>query len=593
MSTYTVVLCALPRRRRVRRWLHEHQVRRDDWLELPVGPHRLFLVARDVRKHSNNSRLRIGTVIDVPARVISFGNAGGVENVDRAVGEFLDVTWGSRGVILRRDLFGTVPMVHTSGPGVVAVGDSLLVLRDLRRHLGMRSSTNIEAATARTRTLAMFLQQLSPETVLNEISFVPAGFGIRLPVRTPHLRVELEGASLPERVDAVSGDRVALTRAAAADIAGLVGAVAQIPGVVPSLMLSGGVDSRVLLAAARTAGVLDAYDVRSWNRSAANVDDYACAVDLGRRIGFPLNESRRFDAGEPQTLATSGMGVFATSHLAVYDRVMPRTGTLHQPRSVLLGGQGAGILKGAYGYRNQSEIDRWLAGTRDPSPHAEVRRVACVAQVVKGIRSIGADPDAADASEWHYAAYRAGLHGGAHVPLSLTGMRPLQLLELLAMGHSSDEETPAVIRTFDQSKRGMLDLMMLMDPELAAYPFVGSQGLDAATVAARLRVLGGALGSEEIPTFQIKGLQEATGGGPNSLGESVARAWGMDDITADDLVARTQTWVDAIKDPVVREGYDRLGRLTTNEIAKRSDGDLGNAGPGPAKRLSAVLLTDG
>lgn len=76
------------------------------------------------------------------------------------------------------------------------------------------------------------------------------------------------------------------------------------------------------------------------------------------------------------------------------------SGTWYNPRMVKLGGLGAELLKGNYGFRSLPQMAQWLStGMKDASAHAAARHRAAVAQLAKGLRAIDVDPDAPDASE--------------------------------------------------------------------------------------------------------------------------------------------------------------------------------------------------
>jgi hypothetical protein len=322
--------------------------------------------------------------------------------------------------------------------------------------------------------------------------------------------------------------------------------------------------------------------------------DFACAVQLAERFGFALNDRARFDL--PAVVPTSaGTAVFATSHLGLYDRVLRDHTPAYATRVLQMDGQGAGLLKGGYRYRSRTQLRDWmLRGTPDKADHAEARLTASMSLVDHALLDLDVDPDSPDASEWHYASYRAGLHGGSAVPLHLTNLRPLQQLQMVAMGHWPDraEGSPENV-TFTAAQRGMTDLLILLDPELASHPFAAPRPpLSRAVIEERLAALGGPLTDEEVPRYTITGSQEKAGGGPHSLGAGIARSWEIHDVTRDDIIARSRPWVDAIADVPLRESYERIRRLTAKELAKSNDRQLSD-GSSPAKLLSAVLLAGG
>lgn len=594
MSNYFVAVGDRHARHRIRSWLRSHAVPRSDVYERRVGRRTMFLVAREVHRGMHGRHFGIGTMVDHERELVSFGvdswRAHGVTGPSAdTTGEFVSIEWDHRRVRIVRDLLGSVPIVYTHGDGFAAASDSLLLLRELRDSLGAPNTPDHEVALARSRTLAVTGQQMSTRTMLQEVLFCPAGRGLELPVAAD-TRPRTVGRGLPERVARVQDGRTELLRRAAGGLAGVIRALGHDPHVVLRLALSGGLDSRLMLAAARRAGVGERLQVVSWNNSSANAPDYACAEALCGWAGLALNPTVGGPVAE-RHFTSSGLSIFATTHLGLYDRVLPISGRLSAPERVNIGGLGAGLMKGGYGHRSVPEMGEYLTRERpDASVHASERQEAVMAQLRRGVADVGGDPDRPGAMEWHYASYRAGLHGGVHVPLAMTSVKPLQQLNLVALGHRPDAG-PGPVR-YTQASRGILDMMVLLDAPLAVLPYASpAPGVTAEQAQSLVTQLGGPLTDAEIPDATVRGRIDQVGGGPHRLGISVAARRGLGVPHDIDLVALSQPWADAIACERTRDVHQDLGRLTTSEMVRREGRHPADAGPGPAKRLSAVLLS--
>ncbi len=516
----------------------------------------LTIVSRDVDRSVRGGTYFRGTALSPEHRAIAFGVDGWLQlprplDEHGVAGEFLLVAWDRHRVRLRHDAFGSAALMHTAGPGFVAASDSLLVLDDLRRAFGLRSTPHREALLARSVLNSVAAQQLSPGTLIREIEWVPAGQGleIRLGLRTS---ARVDGEPLAERIVDGDAEPERALRSAAGFVAGATAALAEIPGWWTDLQLSGGYDSRVILAGALRSGAIEGIHVSSSSTVAAQAEDHRIATLLAERFGFPLNEQPA--AGEPLDLGVNPVAIWAASLLGIYDRLMPWTSVRKAPRELTLTGLGAGVLKGGWGW---TDLEGMLAGLEvEPAVLAALR-----AQLAEGMRAIGADPAWSDASELHYAGYRNGLHGAGHIALHMTGVRLLQQLPLAIVGHRrSDDRPPRQDRAsaaFDDRVRGITDLLALLHREAALMPFEGAgRSLDAASLDRRLAALGGPLDDAEAAPARLLGSPDDVPAGPAALGDAVAARRGFDiELTPDAILAAAEPGLEAIDDAVVREAY--------------------------------------
>ncbi|MEI7058381.1 hypothetical protein WBG06_21315 [Nocardioides sp. CCNWLW239] len=591
MSNYLVVAMARHLRPRIDDWLRTNKVTRTEYRFVPVETGFILLMGRDVARSVGPRNFLRGTVVSEDGTAIGYGlPAWSLARTGRTRitgGEYVAATWSLREAEVWTDTFGTVPLLHTAGPGIVAASDSLLVLADLRAHLGLPNSVDLEVVAARSRTLAITSQMISSDTLYSEIERCPVGKRLRI----------MFGGVLPTSavvgVDAFHafspvglGYRDVIRRASAVAV-GQVRAISSIDGYVPMLSLTGGYDSRAVLAAASRAGVSKSLFIESHRRTDANVADYEAAVGLARSLGLDINHPANFDFGAPDVYGAPLGAVWASSHLGVYDRLVPTRSSNGKPRSIPMNGLGAEMAKGGYGWRSAEQTTAYYGTTRrDSSAYAGARRDAFAHQFRKGLRELGVPDDHPWASEWHYLGHRNGLHSGAHLAISLIGLRPLTqaILARYALhprpGSDGPRPTGAAL---------VQDILSVTDADMTSLPYETPERAISSTYAVeRQDALGGPLLDEEIPDVTVWGTPGDAVSGPMSFGLGIANRWGYDfDLGPDQIVDQGRDWVAGISDPATRGIYTELLDLSSKEMQKWRPAD---AGPGPAKLLTARLL---
>ena len=598
MSQFLAIVTQAPHHDALDRWLSSANAEPNEVHRVSLGGgSRLTIVARDVRRGLTQNRFFAGIAIDPQRHEAGFGAAGwrrmrACED-ERAHlgGGFIDISWSPTGVRFRRDTAGSLALLHTRGDGWWAFSDSLLLLVSLRRAMGEPVTPHREALLARTRTLALTTQGFSPDTIVSEVRFSPRGAAPRLVRDDPRTDFHLVTVDDEIHRDVVSTARE--YRREVRSLAANIVAQAELPlrGVQVNLALSGGADSRLVLAAYRRAGRLGGIRVFSHEHAPSNRPDHALAASLAEAIGFPLSPPLTFRAGPTRTFHASGAPLWASSHLGVYDRFMPgRTGTQVGTRLVRTAGTGAGVLKGAYGWRTLAQLERLYHVERpDAGADAAERRGALMSQLDAGMRAARIDPRAWNASEQHYATYRNGLHGGSHSVQSLLAIQLLQQPAMIRMAH-----TPHLLSPDPRlhPRHGISDLLALVDPELARLPFLdASNDRTPSDIADQQRLYGGPLRDDEIPRYRVWGRPADAIAGPSAFGIRIAERSGFDiDPTPEGILARA----DEIAAQTITEGvFDRahahLRRVAVSALVKQGI-PARSAGPSVAKLLTPALF---
>lgn len=458
-------------------------------------------------------------------------------------------------------------LLVTAGTGFSATSDSLLVLASLRRALGEPNTLNERALWARSILASLAAaQQLSSATWFTEIAYVPTGRNVRLHDST--------ATASPREVDlltAVDAPYPELIRRAGAHIAGALRGLGD-SGATVELALSGGYDSRAVLAAAHRAG-LQSLVCTSGRPSAAEDRDYEVAQTLASAFGFSFgDDSRALHEPDPRDRLT----LWGATLAGVYDGFgATRSVPWHNDRIVMTG-MGAEVGKGiGWGWRRWSDVVGDLPGNRHNTPRGLEEFLRAGHQ---GLRDAGYRDDDDIGSQLMYLAYRSGIHGSAgQVGHSIGCLSPLQSPDLTRAG------------TLNPSDELISDLTMLLCPEMVTLEYDRPERtLSRSTRDARLAELGGTLRDDELVSFTVDGSRTDLVAGPTQLGLAIAREVGFRGEYAEVL-----DWLDDDLDllpPDLRPIYREASANGLWWANRMHGGALSKAGPGVAKAASLRLL---
>lgn len=535
-----------------------------------------WVVARDAIRTLSPDRSTFfrGSAISRDRRQLAFGidgiSSAGLQNGEAltgADGEFVSVHVDDEQIRVVRDLFGHVRLLWTECEGIVAISDALLPLVEFRRRLGFPPVMNEQVLLARSVLNEVAGQQLSDQTIVDDISFVPAGKNLSISRGRdggpPLVRVT-GGPLLEGSVARVFPDdyRTAI-RQAAIRVAELLGACATVDHWNLSLSLSGGYDSRVVFAAADLMGLQRRLRIDTVSKTAEHQRDFDVASSLSSSFGFAFNKdpARAFERSVEAPTPMDRLTLWGASLAGVYDGMGPALPYRAHANKFEFSGLGAELLKGNWGWKSWSRL---LADTQLEDGDA---RVALDLQGRRGLRLIGADPDAPTASEYWYASYRNGVHGAAgHVSLHLTGLLAAQQWDLMRLAHALRASSGRPHRralshlghevVADQT--AVADLSILLSPGVALHAYdESSRDLQPSYVKSRLEWLGGALSRAEVQPLAVHGHPSDDVGGTSSMVLEMSKARGFTEagVSTEKVFSKARERIESLPPGALREAY--------------------------------------
>ncbi|MEU1972491.1 hypothetical protein ABZ477_12585 [Microbacterium sp. NPDC019599] len=525
MSNYLAVVVSARHEKRLRAWLDRRSEPDEVW-SVPLRARRtLYIVSAGVQDSLVDAGFFRGHLVSHEHEVMVFGAAGWraappavKRDGSEAVGEFLRFSWTRDRVDVSRDFFGNARLLHTEGPGFAAFSDSMLVLASLRRALGAPVTASEEVLTARAAPSQIAGQQISPETMIDEIAFAPPW--ARIGVDVPRLHVDVAASTATRMLGGGRplDEREVLRRTASA-MTRTVSTLSVIPGWAPVLHLSGGLDSRAVFASMVESGNLRDFAYINRTRFGDVTDrDNTVARALAAGYGLPASDVDD-DAAWREPRPVDGLRLWGASLAGVYDGLGPLGPRRRRSREFELFGLGAGAHKGGWGWCDFGTL-------AERASHPGTIRDALVAQLDLSAEGLGVEPSAPNASELYYFGYRNGIHSGAeHIGLHMTGVAPLQNVEFARLGHS---QTPD--GSFYGVRDGILSLTALLSPEAAVFEYDRPRhDWTLSRAGERQSELGGPLTDGERKPYTVCGSPDAVPQGPTRLALRLAEAAGMPD----------------------------------------------------------------
>ena len=498
MSNFVVINVNAGGSAKVRTWLASHAAVDEAVCRDHEHGWSTWIIATEIDRCMDSGRFFRGTAI-TDAGVSYMKHPGET----RAWGTFVAASPIPGGVRVSRDMFGMVQMFSTADAGFSAASDSLTVLASLRRALGAPLTVDAQNLRARSILDLTAAQSVGESTHFQEVTAHSAAIEVDLffdSVVTRH-------GPLPATMTP-GDDYVEATRDAARELARTIATVATVDGHTVEIAMSGGLDSRLVLAGAMAGGVRP--KLRSSRSTRTHERDFEVAHAVARAMELPFEEiAVTMGSTDSQLLAAYG-AFFA----GVCDRIGGFRLESRPEPAISMNGSGIGAAKGPWGWQSWASLAEHV--TRKDGHATPATRAAFTRAGQRALASSGFDADAEDASATYYALYRQGVHSSyGTIARGMTGMHVLAAPGIMRAGRTQP------------SANLPLDLTLLLAPELTVLEYDRPErGFTKAQAEKRLAELGGPIGSVE--PLAVCGTPADLPIGPSKLGLSVARSLGFE-----------------------------------------------------------------
>ena len=522
MANYLVVYADAGKANKIERWFENNNRNQEDIVTIIKDEEKTcWYFARNAKNDRVNDDIFKGYAINHEQKYIVYSgnNEKCIPEIKQSLpGFYIRIQHKENNVFIGNDFFALFPMIYFKSEGVVAVSDSVFLLTELRRYLGIPNRIHTEAALARSWIHSMASQVLSPQTVIDGIFFCPPGTTLILSYIHNHVDINLDVVPAKQYFSCDITDYRETLHEAAKQVCSVISGLITIPESVVSLGLSGGLDSRTCLAAVQNQGI---QDYISFNTNTNLEKDYALVDLMSKLFNFKLNDNR--NKGLKYINRKRALQSWIISNAGIYNILLSPTSEISETSKIYINMYGGGgeLYRGNFGWRKISQvcpeklgcatgidseiIDRYMLNRKflqkipalrkyiDEKIEREVSSAA-YNQTTQGLKFCGIDSECRMASEWYYLLYRNPIHFGRSSMNCLVHIPPIMQKNLVALSRSPLNQYPFP----EKGKQSIgTDLLILLSPVLASLQFDESyKNLDPVYIQERATYLGQAEKSE-------------------------------------------------------------------------------------------------
>ena len=514
---------------------------------------------------------------------------------------------------VRNDFFSYMPVLYFKETDLFVCSDSLYVLSKIRNYLGLQCTLNKRTMHTRSWIQGLACAPMSNETQIEEINLLSPGKHIELHpsraffsskqniwekrvVRETHLR-PLFKCEYTHYTSALRNVTVQFAES--------IHAIVNLDDVLVNVAISGGLDSRVILAALlHDSAAVDRIDFKT-NTHPTRAGDFAVVERLSHRFGFNFNDSdkarqHRRKHGLQLTKMNDRAALWVLSSMGLFDMTYLHDSYLPHPYIIDIGGHGSESMKGTFSAHvlsdliKRKEVTKKAIFSRHGLRHireakkANKRYDSIQSELATALASGGIHLDEKGSFIWHYLSYKSPIANGRFLNRSAVGMRPFIKRDMFALSVSNinpfidaESATPTMVH----------DMLILLNPELSGIEFENPKNnISQEYIESRLEVLGGRLDLSNLRPYTAYGSpKDLANGPPDTFVQMVEHCFPALDSDKESILAAMEHVWSTITDPEVISAY-QVAYDTAKERLQDPDTYTPNAGAPAAKIISLSIL---
>ncbi len=520
----------------------------------------------------------------------------------------------SKGEIrITNDVFSYLPVIYFSNNDLMVCTDSMYMISHVRKSLKLPCKLNKSVMHSRAWTHGLASAVMSNNTLIQGVKLLSPGKHLNIKISKKIFRKKsvlrfndaLEELPLKGLFSVDFQNYKEAIRDATIKMAQSTMSLLHIEDVLIKFGLSGGLDSRVILAAIlQHREKLSKIAIRT-NTHPSRKKDYDIVNKLSKIYKFSINDDEIIERHRNKfSLKTKKIhdrfALWVLSWMGLFDMTYFRNNYWSHPFVIEMGGHGAETLKGTWTSKNLESLNLRIdyAGTEDEVNESTNRYISIHSELQKTLESSGIDLEEYGSIQWHHLCFRSPIQNGRFIDTSAIAIRPFIQQRLYALSISDINPFKGdkhKIWNLEHSKLKeptlLHDMLILLNPDLAAMDFEDEKyNVTDEYIEFRLKELGGKIELDVTENYSIFGTLDGIKNGPPDCFMNIVEHKFEENMSDLDSIANFMeiVWRN-ISDSEVKSAYKSAYEMAIERLSN-PDAYVPNAGTPAAKIISLSLL---
>ena len=365
-------------------------------------------------------------------------------------GGFLSIEWSDKIIKIQHDCFGLYPVFYYADQNICIISDSLFVITRAMKMIGLDVSLNKKSILTRSWTHGLACSLMTKETLVKGVVYLQPCSSLTIKTVGDGIGLKEDCEDLTKIFHPTDKSYIRSLIAAKKEISSVVNSLQRNTLLGYKLGLSGGLDSRIILALIlqNEEGLKKTY-INSNTHSSRNID-FSIVQSLSREFGFEFNN----EIQHPENRAirvTNPFGNFIKFSLGTFDMTYLYRSYWETPNLIEIGGHGAEIAKGTFSnFKLIRKISIW-----EP-----IKKLKMYIDIRNSLKYRCIKMNQRNSIQWHHLLYKSAIQNGRYLERTDISFRPLMNRKLVSIGLQYQNE-----------RQILKDLLILLSPKLATHPF--------------------------------------------------------------------------------------------------------------------------
>ena len=424
-------------------------------------------------------------------------------------GSFILARWNESSFSIQTDLYSMYRLLSFSNDDLIITSDSLVIVTECMKKLGIERKLNRDVALIKAWNASGLPNcPFTPELIVKGVFTSQVGSSIHGNWTEHGLKAELIQRNVLDLFSSQNQEYVEILTDCVKRMYASIKFATEAFSPVIEFGLSGGIDSRVLLALClQSQPIMDKLIINT-NTSPTRINDYNVVSKLSEKYSFEFNNSELRNEKLSQyapnkRLIKNRLGFWKLASLGTYDSFYMTPHFYLHPCIMHMSGVGAEPVKQSM---DTSRIDN-LARSQHPLVREKVRE-----KLAETVSEMGISPESGHAMKFFHMSYKASYHLGFKIAQSSMLLRPYVQKSIFSIGISKSNPFRGKP---NQGPTALHDMMILLDPEIACLPYdTEKKNISPDYAYQRLEELGGPIEFDELSNPLIFGSIEDVNNGP-------------------------------------------------------------------------------